>query len=72
MDVPVESSLGGFAGSKDASIVLRHLFSSTLTAISDSIKPKLVVDYFLTILLRSFLKVSPVVLNYGSMSSLVC
>ena len=44
MDVPVESSLGGFAGSKDASIVLRHLFSSTLTAVSDSIKPKLVVD----------------------------
>ena len=44
VDLPVGSSLGGFAGSKDSSVVLRHFFSSTSTAVSDSIKPKLVVD----------------------------
>ena len=46
VDVSVGSSVGGFAGSNDASVsvVLIDLFSLNSTAVSDSMKPKLVVD----------------------------
>ena len=38
VDFSIGSSLGVLAGSKDASVILVHLFSSTSTAVFDSIK----------------------------------